>query len=51
MYVQCSNHWICIIIDLDRAMAWVLDSMDKDEDTYVDFINILETYVYTNHPD
>lgn len=49
---ECSNHWICIIVDVKEGMAWVLDSIDKDEDTYKDFLAILQTYIYIymNHP-
>ncbi|KAL6883493.1 hypothetical protein ACP4OV_010907 [Aristida adscensionis] len=39
-----ANHWICIMVDLELAMAWVLDSMDKDLETYKDFLTILKSY-------
>ncbi|KAL6843137.1 hypothetical protein ACP4OV_026850 [Aristida adscensionis] len=37
------NHWICIRVDFEYGMAWVLYSMDKDPVTYKDFLSILRT--------
>ena len=43
---SCSNHWICIGVDVGRIMVWVFDSIDRDPVTYKDFVSILKTYTY-----
>lgn len=45
---SCSNHWICVSVDVKVGIAWVLDSLGKDEETYKDFICIVQAYM--NHP-
>jgi hypothetical protein len=46
MLHSCSNHWICIGVDVGMGMAWVFDSIDSNPTTYKDFVSILKTYTY-----